>query len=64
MGIHVRRGNKFFPKISSSFDEDNVIDYYQYRSQRGTITREYWRHPYENPYIEKNINCSLFIASE
>jgi len=55
-----RREHEFFRNISSSFKEDDVIDYYQYRRQRKIVQREYWRHP----YIEKNINCRLFIAAE
>jgi len=46
--------------MSSSSDEDDIIDYYQYRRQRKLVRREYWTHP----YIEKNMKCRLFIAAE
>jgi len=33
MGIHMRKRREFFRNILRSSDEDDVIDYYQYRRQ-------------------------------
>lgn len=44
--------------MSSSSDEDDIIDYSQYRKKRKVVRREYWT----RPYIEKNMKCGLFIA--
>lgn len=49
-----------FCNMSSSSDEDDIIDYYQYRRNRKVVRREYWIHP----YIGKNLKCRLFVAAE
>ena len=44
---------------NSDSDEEDIIDYYQYRRLR-RVQREHWVHP----YIRKNVNCRLFVASK
>lgn len=43
--------------MSSDSDEDVVLYYYYRRRRR---QRRFWVHP----YIEKNINCRLFVAAK
>lgn len=44
---------------NSSSDEDDVIDYYQYRRLR-RVQRKHWIHP----YITRNVNTRLFVAAK
>jgi len=47
--------------MSSSSDEDDIIDYYQYCRNRKVVQRDTKG---TNPYIEKHFKCRLFIAAE
>ena len=44
---------------NSDGDEEDIIDYYQYRELR-RIRREHWVHP----YIKENANLRLFVAAQ
>jgi len=52
---------RFFAFVSDFFDsdEEDIIDYYQYRKLR-RIQREHWVHP----YIKENSNLRLFVAAQ
>lgn len=43
-----------------SSDEEDMIDYYQYRRRQRRARREYWVHP----YIMENRNSRLFVAAQ
>lgn len=44
---------------SSDSNEDDIIDYYQYRRPR-RVQRNHWVHP---AYMRENANSRLFIAA-
>lgn len=44
----------------TSSDDETIILYYFYRKQRNRRNRRYWVHP----YIERNIQCRLFVAAK
>lgn len=50
---------RFFAMSNSDSDEEDIIDYYQYRKLR-RLQREHWVHP----YIKENANLRLFVAAQ
>lgn len=44
----------------SSSDEEDIVLYYYYCKYRRRTRRKLWIHP----YIQRNINCRLFVAAK
>jgi len=44
---------------TSSSDEEDIFMYYRYKKMQTKKKRKYWN----QPYIEKNINCQTFVAA-
>lgn len=44
--------------MSSDSDEEDIVDYYQYRRTR-EVQRKHWVHP----YLRNNVNTRLFVAA-